>query len=165
MIKTISDWLCSLVINGYIVPIMIILALIIVLLIAVLLEDDIKKKSKNNKIEIELEEERIDVKELILRNIVREIAKKYCEGEETIKGLIKRYKKTVRETNEDARKNCQVSEYELFVGYMQFKLDIIGTLFMVGKLEENKKDVMELIKLLKEEAEGFEKELSRIIEE
>lgn len=163
MKKTISDWLCSLVINGYIVPIMIILALIIVLLIAVLLEDDIKKKNK--KMEIELEEERIDVKELILRNIVREIAKKYCEGEETIKGLIKRYKKTVRETNEDARKNCQVSEYELFVGYMQFKLDIIGTLFMVGKLEENKKDVMELIKLLKEEAEGFEKELSRIIEE
>ena len=163
MKKTISDWLCSLVINGYIVPIMIILALIIVLLIAVLLEDDIKKK--NNKMEIELEEERIDVKELILRNIVREIAKKYCEGEETIKGLIKRYKKTVRETNEDACKNCQVSEYELFVGYMQFKLDILGTLFMVGKLEENKKDVIELIKLLKEEAEGFEKELSRIIEE
>lgn len=165
MIKTISDWLCSLVINGYIVPIMIILALIIVLLIAVLLEDDIKKKNKNNKIEIELEEERIDVKELILRMEASEIAEKYSEDEITIKGVVKRYRKKVEERTREVAKFSRGNNYDLFTSAIQYRLDLIGMLFMMRKLKEHKEDTKELINLLKEEVESFEEQLKELLEE
>ena len=161
MKQAIFDYLCSLVVNGYTVPIMVVLALIIMLLAMVLWED--YKKTK--KIEIELEKERVDMKDLILRMKVGEIVEKYSEGKETIKELIERYKKCVEETTIGAAHTFNPSDFELFVSGVQFRLDVIGMLFMMRKLKEHKEDTKELIELLKELVEDFEKDLSRIIGE
>lgn len=67
------------------------------------------------------------------------ISQDYCEGNESIEQLVKKFNDTLDKPESD--------DYQMLISYISTRLSLISKFFLIKRLKDEKVDILELIKL------------------